>query len=83
MKPGCNGKQIPHISYAKFLEIIIENSLSWKLHTEEVISKLRAAFYAIRSFKLCVSNGTIKMVYYCYFHSINPYPTNVENRVSS
>jgi hypothetical protein len=64
MKPRYDIKEIPHVSYAKFLEITTDNSLSWKLHIEEVTPELRAAFYAIRSFKLYVSNGTIKMVYY-------------------
>jgi len=32
MKPGYESKQIPHVSYTKFLEMIIDNSLFWKLH---------------------------------------------------
>jgi hypothetical protein len=40
MNPGYDSKQIPHVSYAKFLEIIIDNSLSWKLHIEETVPKL-------------------------------------------
>jgi hypothetical protein len=81
MKTGYKSKQIPHVLNAKFLEIIIDNelsiiidnSLSWKLHIQENVPELRAAFYAIRSFKLYISNGTIKMVHYCYFHSIKIY----------
>jgi len=73
MKPGYNCKQIPQVSYEKFIEIITENSLSWKLHSEAVVPELRAALYAIRSFKMYVPNGTIKMVYHSYVLSIKTY----------
>jgi len=51
MNLGYDNKQIAHISNTKFLRIVINNSLSWKLHVEQFIPKLNAACYAIKSFK--------------------------------
>jgi hypothetical protein len=34
---GCEDKQIPNTSYIKFLEIMIDNTLTWKIQTEMII----------------------------------------------
>jgi hypothetical protein len=72
MNHGYDNKQIAHISNTEFLGIIIDNSLSWKLHIEQIIPKLSAACYAFRYAKPLTSHETLKMVY-SYFHSIMTY----------
>jgi hypothetical protein len=57
----------------KFLGIHVDSILSWKIHIKQIIPKLSAACYAIRSIKPFMSQGTLKMVYYTYFHSIMNY----------
>jgi hypothetical protein len=54
----------------KFLGIHVDSTLSWKTHFEQIIPKLSAACYAMRSIKTFMSQETLKMVYYAYFHSI-------------
>jgi predicted CoA-binding protein len=53
----------------KFLGLHIDNTLSLKKHTEQVLHTLSAACYAIRPVKPYVSQEILKMVYYAYFHS--------------
>ena len=60
LKIGYIHKQIAGICNTKFLGIVIDNSLSWKLHTEQIIPNLSAACYAVRSFKPYISHETLK-----------------------
>jgi hypothetical protein len=66
-------KQTVHVSNTIFLGIVIDNSLSWKLHIEEIVPKLSAACYAIRSVKPYISPETMKMVYFSYLNSSMTY----------
>jgi hypothetical protein len=63
-------KLIPKALDTKFLGIHVDSKLSWKIHIEQIIHKLSAACYAMRSIKPFMSQETLKMVYYAYFHSI-------------
>jgi hypothetical protein len=57
----------------KFLGIHVDSTLSWKIHIEQIINKLSSACYAMRSIKPLMSQETLKIVYYAYFHSIVNY----------
>jgi len=70
LKIGYIHKQIAHICNTTFLGIVINNSLSLKLHAEQIIPKLSAACYAVISFKPYISHETLKMGYHSSFHSI-------------
>jgi len=70
MNLGYDNNQIAHVASTEFLGIVIKNSLSWKLCMEQIMSKLSAACYAIRSVKQHISHEKLKMVYYSYFHSV-------------
>jgi hypothetical protein len=61
------------VNETKFLELFINNNLSWKTHIESIRSKLSSACYAMRSVKPYVTINTLKMVYYSYFHSAMTY----------
>jgi hypothetical protein len=66
-------KLIPKALDTKFLGIHVDSTLSWKIHIEQIIPKLSAACYAMRSIKPFMTQETLKMVYYAYFHSIMNY----------
>ena len=57
----------------KFLGLIIDNKLSWKGHIDYITTKLNSASYCMRAVKPFVSQDTLKIIYYSYFHSIMAY----------
>jgi len=57
----------------KFLGIHVDSTLAWKIHIEQITHKLSSACYAMRSVKPFMSQETLKVVYYAYFHSIMNY----------
>jgi hypothetical protein len=81
MKTGYDDKLIPNILHTKFLVINIDNTLSWRTHTEKLISKLSIVCYVIRSIKPYMSHTTLIMVYYSLFHVIMNYDL-IHNSVS-
>jgi len=65
-----DNKLIAQANFVKYLGITADNTLSWKQHIDTIISKLNKACFIIRRLKLYLSNYTLKMVYYAFFHSI-------------
>jgi hypothetical protein len=57
----------------KFLGLLIDNKLSWKGLTDYITPKLNYACYCMRTVKLFVSQDTLIIVYYSYFHTIMAY----------
>jgi hypothetical protein len=72
-KIAYGNKEIIDSCHTKFLGINITNTLSWKKHIDQLISKLSTACYAIRTVKPYVKLETLLMVYYAYFHSVMHY----------
>lgn len=66
-------KKIANVFNTKFLGLTLDNSFSWKTHIDTVIPKLSSACYTIRILKPFLSQKSLKMVYYSYFHSIMTY----------
>jgi hypothetical protein len=67
---GYDNNQTAHVASTEFLGIVIKNSLSWKLYTEQITSKFSAACNAVRLDKQHISHETLKMVYYSNFQSV-------------
>jgi hypothetical protein len=65
--------QITTITNTKFLGIFINDTLSWKTHIDYMTTKLRTAYYAMRIMKPHVSQNSLRMVYFSYFHSVVNY----------
>jgi len=63
-------KKIANIFNTKFLGITQDNRLTWETHIDMFIPKLSSARVAVRPF---MSQESLKMVYYSYFHSIMMY----------
>ena len=65
---GYKEKNIEETLNTKFLGLQIDNHIYWKNHTEEMIPKLSAACYAIRSMVHISNMNTLISVYDAYFH---------------
>ena len=68
---GPNGHH--QVGNNEFLGLTIEETLSWKCHTNHILSKLCLACYAIRVITPLMTDDTLKMIYYSYVHSIITY----------
>ena len=53
--------------------LIIDDSLSWKVRIDQMMSKLNTVCFAIRTIQAIVSQETLRMVYFAYIHSIMSY----------
>jgi len=51
----------------------IDDSLSWKAHIEQMMSKLNTACFVIRTIQAIISLETLRMIYFAYIHSIIRY----------
>jgi hypothetical protein len=57
-------------SSTKFLGLNIDETLSWKYHTDQLVPKLSSACYAVQTVKDLMSQDTLRMIYFSYMHSI-------------
>jgi len=57
----------------KFLGLQTDNHLNWKDNTEQMIPKLSAAYYVVRSAVHISKLNTLRSIYYAYYHSIIKY----------
>jgi hypothetical protein len=65
--------QINNVYYIKFLGLTLDSTLSWKPHTDQLISKLNSACYVIRSLKSIISLENIRMISLSSVHFIISY----------
>jgi tRNA A58 N-methylase Trm61 len=72
-------EKIANICNTKFPGLTLDNTLSWKNHTDTIIPKLSSASFAIRAVKPFLSPNSLRMVYYPYFHSIMSYVLKLGN----
>lgn len=63
-------KKIANVYNTKFLDLTLDNALSWRTHIDTIIPKLSSASFALTVVKPFLSLDSLKMVYYSYFHSI-------------
>jgi len=64
---------IPNTTSIKFLGLLLDNKLTWKAHSRELVIKLNKACYAIRTIKSLVSLKELISIYFSYFHSLLTY----------
>jgi hypothetical protein len=57
----------------KSLGLTLDNTLSWRSHIDTIIPKLSSASFAMRVVKPFLTQDSLKMVYYSYFHSVITY----------
>jgi hypothetical protein len=58
---------------SQFLGLQVDNHLTWKNHIDQMVPKLSAACYAVRSMYHINNINTLKSIYFSYFHSIIKY----------
>jgi len=66
-------KQLSLANETKFLELFINNNLSWKTHIECIKSKLSSACYAMRLIKPFATINTLRIIYCSYSHCVMTY----------
>jgi hypothetical protein len=75
IKNDTNLSMLPFtpVLYTKFLELMIDYTLTWKSHINSVIKKLASVAYSIRSLKHTLPKETLKMIYLSQAQSIIHY----------
>ena len=66
-------KGITNSTGIKFLGLIIDDTLSWKQHIEQVLNKMCTACYALRNIKHIVPIDMLRVIYFVHIHSIISY----------
>jgi hypothetical protein len=70
---NCGQKCITNDTDIKFLGLIIDDTLSWKQHIEQVVTKMCTACYALRNIKHIVPLDTLRIIYFAHMRSIISY----------
>ena len=76
-------KDISSSTETKIWGLIIDETLSWNQHTEQIATKLCSACYALRNLKHIVPQSTLRTIYYAYIHSILSYGIIFGGRTSN
>jgi len=63
MNINHKGNQISNVCRKNFLGLTLDSTLSWKPHTDQLISKLNSACYVIRCLKSLAPLETLRMIY--------------------
>jgi hypothetical protein len=66
-------KEIANTSDTKFLGLTLDNTFSWKNHIDAIVPKLSSACFEVRAVKPFLSQESLRMVYFSYFHFIMAY----------
>jgi hypothetical protein len=64
---------ISNSTETKFLGLIIDETLSWNQHVDQIATKLCPACYILRNLKHIVPLPTLRTIYYAYIHSVLSY----------
>jgi hypothetical protein len=66
-------KTITNVPSVKFLGLLVDDTLRWDKHMDQIASKLSTACYAMRILTPLLSTNALKMLYSSYAHSIISY----------
>jgi hypothetical protein len=64
---------LTNVTEKKFLGLNIDDTPTWKQHTEYLKKKISIAFFALRNMKDTVSLYALKLIYFANVHSIISY----------
>jgi len=73
MKIGQNNKLIPNTLHKKFLGFTIDSTLSWRIHIDQLTTKLSTACIVTRFIKPYVSHKSLQLTYYSLFCTVLSY----------
>jgi len=60
---------IANAIYTKFLGLVIDDTLTWDKHIDQLISRLNSACYAVTAVKAMLSRKALRMQYFSDVHS--------------
>jgi hypothetical protein len=66
-------KTVSSVPSVKFLGLLVDDTLSWDKHINQIASKLSSACYAVRALNPLLSKNALNMLYFSYIHSIISY----------
>jgi hypothetical protein len=70
LKLNYQGNYVKSSPHTKFLGLIIDDSLLWKAHIDQMMSTLNTDYFVIQTIQAIMSTETLRMVYFAYVHSI-------------
>jgi len=79
----CEHKYISNPTETNFLGPIINETLSWHQHIDQIATKLYSACYALRNPKHIVPQSTLRQIYCAYIQSILSYGITFWGRYSN
>jgi hypothetical protein len=68
-----NHKYISNVTQTNFLGLTLDDTLTWKQHTDLLIKKMTSVSYALRQVNYSLPIDTLKLIYYAHVHSIMRY----------
>lgn len=63
-------KSIAKLPYTEFLGLVVDETLTWKKHIDQLISRMNSTCYAIRTVNAMLSKKALRMLHFSYVHSI-------------
>jgi hypothetical protein len=63
-------KTIANLPYTKFLGLVVDDTLTWNNHIDQLIFRLNSACYAIRAVNVVLSRKAFRMLYFSYIHFV-------------
>jgi len=73
LKLNYQGNYVKSSTNTKFLGLNIDDSVSWKAHIDQMMSKLSSICFVIWTIQAIMSQENLRMVYFAYVHSIMSY----------
>ena len=73
LKLNYQGNYVKSSTNTKFLGLNIDDSVSWKVHIDQMMSKLSSICFVIWTIQAIMSQENLRMVYFAYVHSIMSY----------
>jgi hypothetical protein len=67
------GNCILNSNSTSFLGLTLDDTLSWKLHIDQLCTKLKSACFILRTLTPLLTQQNMKIIYFSYFHSIMNY----------
>lgn len=72
-KVQIEGKTLKRVEYCKYLGVVFDYKMSWKKHTEYLLNKTKYLVFVFRKISRFMTNDTLRMLYYAFFHSVFSY----------
>jgi hypothetical protein len=63
-------ESIANVAYINFVGLMIDGTLTWVDHIDQLISRLNSACYTIRAVRAIFTTEALRMLYFPYVHSV-------------